>query len=482
MMTALTVFLYIGASYLIYLACERPNVGRLLVAGLVLGIAAITRPAILPLAGILPVALLLGEKRRGWGSLVKGTVVFMAGILAPIAPVTAINYFVGGEAVLISTQGGVNFYMGNGAIADGITAEALGQPRPATGKYQDVIHTSSIDEAEASLGRKLSQSEVSSYWYDRALDDIAADPVRAVRLFLKKSWLNFHGQELINFRSPNYAGTYSTYMALTLWRHGLNFPSGLLFPFAICGIVLGWRQKKELSVLIMYFAGLSTVMAAFFVCARFRQPLVPAAAILSVYLIFRLAHNWRNLSSRPRFGLGMIVILVVGLNLGDDVGSSTHRSQFHALMGSCHEKARDYSTAADQFERALEISAENVGVYASLGECYMWMRLPDKAKTAFLEGVRRYPEFYRAHFGLARIAHMQRDYEEAKRRYYLTLAYSPNFVPAFEHLGQIYEVQKQPDSALHYYRQFQQFYPSPKTARKIEKLARDNAAPPRQSP
>ena len=232
----------------------------------------------------------------------------------------------------------------------------------------------------------------------------------------------------------------------------------------------------------MYFAGLSLVMAAFFVCARFRQPLIPAAAILAVYLIFRLAHNWRNLSSRPKFGLGLIVILTIGLNLGGDIGSPDNRSQFHALLGSYHHNVRDYSQAAVHFERALEISADNVGIYASLGECYLWMRLPDKARMVFLEGVRRYAQLHRAHFGLARIAHLQHDYDEAKRRYYLTLASFPNFVPAFEHLGEIYEVQQQPDSALHYYRLFHQLYPSPKIARKIEKLVRLNAASPRQSP
>lgn len=65
LMTAMTVFLYMLAIYRIYIAVNSPRLLYLLVAGVVLGLAAITRPTILPLVVILPVGLLL---KCGWSN------------------------------------------------------------------------------------------------------------------------------------------------------------------------------------------------------------------------------------------------------------------------------------------------------------------------------------------------------------------------------------------------------------------------------
>ena len=469
MMTALEVFLCLAAVFAMHVALEQPSLRRLLTAGLLAGLACITRPTFLPLVGIFPLVYLVRHGWHNWSGLIRHTVLMAIGVLVPILPVTATNVVAGHELFLISSQGGVNFYMGNSATADGITVQALG-PQRRTGKYVDNVWTSSIDEAERRLGRKLTQSEVSAYWYSQAWNEIKARPLRAAGLFFRKLYLHFHGQEIINFRSYYYPATFSKFMKLTVWKHGLNSPSGLLFPLALAGVVAAWNRRKELAVLFLYFGGLSLILAAFFVCARFRQPLVPAAAILAVVGVNAVAARWHNERRWCWTIIGLAVLLTVILNLGGDVESPVNRSQYESLLGSYYKNRGDYDSAATHLEASLAISQDNGGAFATLGEVYLRLHRVDDAERVYREGVQRFPENYLCYFGLGRAAHLRRDFEQAKQQYRSCLQYAPDFAPAYEYLGEIFDQQKSVDSALCYYQHFLQLYPSPKVEQRVKAL------------
>jgi len=63
-----------------------------------------------------------------WETLLEGryftveALLFAAGLVLPIIPVTLHNALVGHDFVPIASQGGVNFYIGNNPVADGYTA------------------------------------------------------------------------------------------------------------------------------------------------------------------------------------------------------------------------------------------------------------------------------------------------------------------------------------------------------------------------
>ena len=96
LMTSMTVFLYVLTIYRIYIAVESPRLLNSLVAGVVLGLAAITRPTILPLLVILPIGLLL---KCGWSNrktLLLPCLWFLLGISISISPVTLATLIKGG--------------------------------------------------------------------------------------------------------------------------------------------------------------------------------------------------------------------------------------------------------------------------------------------------------------------------------------------------------------------------------------------------
>jgi len=99
------------AALAIWEARRGPDMLRGGLAGLALGVAALMRPTALLLPGVFIVARLLRGPRRG--GAVLGAVARALGLLVVVLPWSLRNYRVFGEFVLISTNGGVNFWMGN---------------------------------------------------------------------------------------------------------------------------------------------------------------------------------------------------------------------------------------------------------------------------------------------------------------------------------------------------------------------------------
>ena len=113
--------------------------------------------------------------------LVKYYAAFFTGMILIVSPVTVKNYMASGEFVLITAHGGETFYVGNNPEADG------------TCKHPDFVMPNTIKghedfrrEASRLLGRELSLSESSRYWFGRAIKFIRDNPGRYAALFLRK--------------------------------------------------------------------------------------------------------------------------------------------------------------------------------------------------------------------------------------------------------------------------------------------------------
>lgn len=400
---------------------------------------------------IFPIAYLA---KWGWHlkrEIVIKSIIFAGAVFVPIVPVILTNIIKGGEFVLISTQGGANFYIGNSKGADGITVVALG-PQLRMGKYNDNVWTSSIDEAERATGRKMSQSEVSSYWYNKTLKEIKLNLGHSVLLYLKKFYYFWHGQEIINIKSLYSAGEYSLLMKALLWRKIINFPSGILFPLMIMGIFFAFRNKEDVLVPASFIIFLGLLISIFFICARFRQPVIPVAIIFATYA----AHLFKkHFSHKPKYfaGTGMVLlILIIGLNWGGNLDSKENLSQFEAITGEAYMNKNDYSKAIEHLEKSLEILPDNLGIFDMLGRSYLESGLVEKAQAIYQRGIELFPAYPLFNFGLGRIAQMNNDFPASKEFYNRVIKYSPDYAPAYELLADIYKQEQNLDSALYFYR------------------------------
>ncbi|MCH9025210.1 MAG: glycosyltransferase family 39 protein, partial [candidate division Zixibacteria bacterium] len=93
------------------------------ITGLIFGLAAITRPNIIIVVPFLALWLFFRHRKPSldWKISIRPALVMVAGLFLAIAPVTIRNYAVTGDLILISSQGGINLYLGNNEAADGLT-------------------------------------------------------------------------------------------------------------------------------------------------------------------------------------------------------------------------------------------------------------------------------------------------------------------------------------------------------------------------
>jgi 4-amino-4-deoxy-L-arabinose transferase-like glycosyltransferase len=270
---------------------ERPGSSRALQLGLALGAAAIVRPNILLFAPLLGLWLVYESKTRLRTLLLAGL-----GLALPIAPITLYNGLVGGDWTLISTQGGVNLWIGNNPQADGASALVPGTRADWWGGYQDAIQ-----QAEAREGRALKPSEVSDSYVRRVREFWASEPRHAFELTLWKLRLFLTDRELGNNQDERFFALH--FGPVLRW---LPFGFGLLLPLALLGLVLSARRARELFPLYALVPVYAASVVLFFVNARFRMPLVLPLAIFAAHA---LAWGLDALRARRFAPLGAALLL-----------------------------------------------------------------------------------------------------------------------------------------------------------------------------
>jgi 4-amino-4-deoxy-L-arabinose transferase-like glycosyltransferase len=328
MITSLSVFFALLSVFLLHQAIESRKPANFFVAGIVLGLSAITNPTLLPIFLIIPFYHIITKDKTNHIRMLKLAAIYLLGLIIPIIPVTVRNAVVAHDLVFISTQGGANFYIGNGKRADGISVEALGPVTRGRLYYEDNIWTSSVEMAEYELGRKLKDSEVSSYWFKKALKEMVENPGRMLGLFIKKYYYFWHGQEIFNIKSVYFSGNYSWLMRFLLWKNFLNFPSGILFPLMFVGIFYAIENKQRITVPLLFLLIYSVTIMLFFVCSRFRQPIIPVAVLFSAYGIHHSVEMIRQKKDKMvLIGGSIFVTFLILLNLGGDNESPLNLSQ-----------------------------------------------------------------------------------------------------------------------------------------------------------
>jgi len=196
----------------------------------------------------------------GW----RMAALYVLGILLVIAPITTRNYAVSGDFIPITSNGGLNFYIGNGDIATGGYAKPEGL---------DIVEDPGGELiAEAELGRDLTPSEISSYWYSRAWSHIGGDPGAWAGLLIRKLSFALGSYEFPQLENYEFQRRYSTLLSLPLPGFGVVAPLGLL------GLGLAFRRRRG-SLLGLFFIAYVMSIVVFFVLARYRLPAVPALAI-----------------------------------------------------------------------------------------------------------------------------------------------------------------------------------------------------------
>ena len=360
--SALDPFLVAAALYLVARAQTTRARAPLVAAGVALGLLTLNRPNALAYGTIAAVLIGLASQRlnsRGARAdavarpLGRASLVLVS-LLAVLTVNAARNYAASGEAILISSHGGLNFYIGNNAAADGIYHRLPGISASIEGQARDATRI-----AEAAEGRPLTASEVSSYFYRRAWAWIFAHPGDAGRLFARKL------DRLVNRVDVPLNFSYAFYARdeRALLRFLVVGPLFLL-PLGLVGLVLGARSAAANPPAhdrsgLAYWTWASFVpvyglsVAAFFVSDRYRMPLLVPLSILSactlVWMFDRLRARQFAALALASAGLALVAgVALRDLNLDDGLGGERARKATWLIEQGSFAAARGYAaTAAD---------------------------------------------------------------------------------------------------------------------------------------
>ncbi|HID28704.1 MAG TPA: glycosyltransferase family 39 protein, partial [Desulfobacterales bacterium] len=191
-------------------------------AGLSLGLAALTRATALAVLPVIFAWLWLRSKNATWHGVIKPFILVLLAAFLVILPWTIRNYLVHREFILISSNGGLNFWIGNN--------------EKATGEY---AFPSGTDPELFTRALSLSEAQMDRLYYQEAFGFIRDHSRQFLGLLVRKTlyfWL---------FR-PNIGSNYpDAGNAVALAKALYVFSYILLLPLGALGIILSlgsWRK------------------------------------------------------------------------------------------------------------------------------------------------------------------------------------------------------------------------------------------------
>jgi hypothetical protein len=276
-------------------ARRRGSLRGYFLAGLVAAATALVRENALLFA--LAMIVFLAWRMRG----TRRALAFAAGVALGIAPSALHNFSYDHEWIPITSQMGQNFYTGAHAGNDGggylVPDFVRRSPR-----FEEIDFAA---EAQRRAGRTLTPGETSSFWMREALRDLAADPLRLPRLFVRKLDLLYRDREIPDDEDIRFFRNYAPVLRAPLPGFGL---------FGVLGIVgLAWAlARRRAPGELVSFVGVYTVsVASFFVFSRYRLPLVAPFAVFAGFALRELFVAARNRDVRT---LGVAGAAIVALS------------------------------------------------------------------------------------------------------------------------------------------------------------------------
>lgn len=405
---ALTVLL--GAMVILAAASTGGKLWLWGAAGLLLGITSLIRPPTLVMAPFLLAWMAFwgaplrepGSPRLSWRRFLPAAALLAAGWGLAMAPTALHNIQTGAGLTLISSQGGITFYQANNPRARGLyvalTGEGFSGSPAAQAREEKEL-------AEKAIGRSLTRSEVSRYWFGRGLGFILDQPGRF-------AWLL--GMKLLRFvGSYEYSTEYILYVEReSAWLLWITFvPFALLVALAVPALFEALRTEPRrragpppvrlngvgwlvLAVLLSNLA----VCLVFYVSSRYRLPAVPSVIVFAAATLATGVEAARKgLRGRVISTAAVVGVIFVVAHLEKDASAVYQEANVHYNTGNIWLRQEEYDRAIAEYERAVEMDDSRFYIWYNLGNAYRAQERWAEAAEAYARAGERQKKNVRAH-------------------------------------------------------------------------------------
>lgn len=448
--TALMAFLALAAVIAAARVIDAPTPARALAAGAALGVGALVRPNVLL---IVPVAAVWAGSVSPRRKRAAVAAALCAGAVLAIAPATLRNRVVGGEWVLISSNAGINLYVGNNDGADAVNAAIPGiEALTGKGGWTLFDWPSIVDALGRRLGRPVGHAEASRSWSAEAWRWIAAHPgrfagltARRVALFWGAAELTEHDARLTRAAAPS------------LRWNPIGFPVVLGLALFGAGVLVreraGDQSRRAFAILIALFvAAWASSYALFFYNARYRAPLVPLLAVVAGAGVASIARAATERRLRAAVGGGILAALLIGAVSIDWLGPEPRRDEWLYQRGNAWRAVGDLGKAADAYREAVRLAPAHARSWNELGALSLRAGNGAEAERALEAALRSDPRLVDAMLNLGQLRAQQGRLVEAGELFRRALAIRPGAVRARVALGTTLYLAGDRDGALREYR------------------------------
>ncbi len=243
-----TFFVTIGV-WLILRSVRKKKNSLMLLAGIAFSLATLTRSPWVVLVPLSIIWLLIYYRRNMKDMIIACTLLILATI-GTLSPWIIFNYQTHGKIIITSTNGGLNFWIGNNSAA--------------TGEY---LHPTQLDPSIIEEVTDWTEIERDRYFYQQGFEFIQDSPQQFIQLTAKKL-LYF-----VFFR-PNIGSNYEG-ASLPLQAARLSFIAAwvIYLPFALIGLANLGKNRAAHFLPIIFFISQAIVSSVYFTGTRFRTPL-----------------------------------------------------------------------------------------------------------------------------------------------------------------------------------------------------------------
>lgn len=422
---------------------------RLIAVGLLLGLAQITHGLVIAFLPFLFLWFHLTGRGQGSNAVMtlRKSALVLVGFLPIIAITFAHNLAVDGEPVLVSSNFGANFYLGNHPNYDSTTAI-----RPGL-EWDEFIQA-------AAVKGNLTPSQSSSYFTGKALDNIFNDLPGFVGLLGKKLHLLLGGEEIKRNLDIYHFRDHSLLLKALLWKRWLAFPSGLFIPATLVWLGLFFfsdleaEQRRRKWLLLLFILSQVGAILLFFVATRYRLVMAPLVSLFAAAALWRLVGLWRE---RKWLAVGTVVgafiLLVVYSNIERIAPRPRDEAEIHFYNGLAYSEAGQDELALASFKLATAGQPNYAMAEFNLAHALTREGESDQADEVLTEIVRKNEKSFIANLVVGDARLNRREYARAESLFVRALQLNPNSVEARVNLGHLWREAGDSTRALRHLRE-----------------------------